>query len=339
MTGEDGSVVLIAEIGQAHEGSLGLAHSYIEALAKTGVDAAKFQVHIAEAESSAFEKFRINFSREDLTRFDYWKRMQFDVEEWAGLKRSCEDHGLEFLASPFSIAAFDLLEQIGVQRYKIGSGELTNSLLLDRISETRKEVILSSGLSSYAELEVATSILKKAGSPYSILQCTSSYPTSPEEWGLNALSEMRTRFQCPVGFSDHSGDIFACLAAAALGASAVEFHAVFDKRMFGPDTSSSIVIDDIKRLSEGIRQIEKALRSPVDKNRLERYGEIKSMFGKSLAVNKDLKMGHKMVVGDLESKKPAGMGIAAGDYQRVLGKTITRDVNRNSFLNETDLAN
>lgn len=150
---------IIAEIGQAHDGSLGTALAYIEALAKTGVDAIKFQVHIAEAESSIHEPFRIKFSKQDKTRLDYWKRMQFTKEQWRFLKNSCDGFGIEFLASPFSNAAVDLLEEIGVKRYKVGSGEVMNFLLLEKIAETKKPVILSSGMNSCAELDKAVAFL------------------------------------------------------------------------------------------------------------------------------------------------------------------------------------
>ncbi len=145
-------VFIIAEIAQAHDGSLGIAHSFIDALKDTGVDAVKFQVHIAEAESSIYEPFRVKFSYEDATRYDYWKRMEFEPYQWSGLKKHCEECGLEFMASVFSNAAVDLLEKLGVKRYKIGSGEVSNLLLLDKIAYTGKPVILSSGMSSYEEL-------------------------------------------------------------------------------------------------------------------------------------------------------------------------------------------
>ena len=129
---------LIGEIGQAHEGSLGMALSYIDALADAGVDAVKFQVHNAEAESSKFEPFRINFSKQDNTRFDYWKRMEFSPEQWKILKERCDEREVEFLASPFSNAAVDLLEELDVRRYKIGSGEVSNFLLLEKIAKTAR---------------------------------------------------------------------------------------------------------------------------------------------------------------------------------------------------------
>ena len=127
---------LIAEIGQAHEGSLGILYSYIDAIATTGVDAVKFQMHIAEAESSEFEPFRVSFSLEDKTRYDYWKRMGFTLEQWKAIKQYCNKVGLDFICSPFSNLAVDWLEEIGVKYYKIGSGEVNNFLILEKIKGT-----------------------------------------------------------------------------------------------------------------------------------------------------------------------------------------------------------
>src|SRR6187402_1590835 len=152
MLSKKSSPYIIAEIGQAHEGSLGILYSYIDALATTGVDAVKFQMHIAEAESSGQEPFRVQFSLEDETRFDYWKRMGFSLEQWKGIKRHCETLGLDFICSPFSNLAVDWLEEMGVTQYKIGSGEVNNFLILEKIARTKKSVILSSGMSSYIEL-------------------------------------------------------------------------------------------------------------------------------------------------------------------------------------------
>jgi N,N'-diacetyllegionaminate synthase len=330
---------IIAEIGQAHEGSLGIAHSYIDALANTGVDAIKFQTHIAEAESSIHEPFRVKFSYEDDTRFQYWKRMEFTSEQWVGLKRHCEDKGLEFMSSPFSNAAVELLEKIEVNRYKIGSGEVSNLLMLELIARTQKPVILSSGMSSYSELDKTVSFLKERNVPLSILQCTTAYPTRPAEWGLNIIGELKDRYQVPVGFSDHSGDIFACLAATSLEADLLEFHVVFDKQMFGPDALSSITIKDTFRLVQGVRQISESLQSPIDKSENSRFAELKSIFEKSLAINKDLKMGHQLKIDDLEAKKPKGHGIDAKLFNDMLGRRLIYDMKAGSFLNENDLTN
>lgn len=329
--------LIIAEIGQAHEGSLGIAHSYIDALAGTGVDAVKFQTHIADSESSQFEPFRVKFSYEDDTRLDYWRRMEFTPEQWTGLMSHCEEKDMEFISSPFSNAAVELLEKLGVGKYKIGSGEVSNFLMLEKIAKTGKHIILSSGMSSFSELDASVAFLKSKNAPMSILQCTTAYPTQPKEWGLNVIGELKARYGVPVGFSDHSGDIYACLAATALGAELLEFHVVFDKRMFGPDAKSSLTIDETKKLVDGVRQIKTSLTSPIDKSDNNKFSELKSIFEKSLAINKNLPKGHRICLEDLEAKKPKGQGIDAKDYPKVVGMPLLKDLSSGSFLNHADL--
>lgn len=330
-------VFLIAEVAQAHEGSLGIAHSYIDALAQTGIDAIKFQTHIALAESSPQEPFRVNFSYEDETREAYWKRMEFTPAQWKGLKEHCDKAGLEFISSPFSVAAVNMLEEIGVKQYKIGSGDVSNLLLVKKVAMTGKPVILSSGMSSLQELKVAAGLLKASGNSLSILQCTTAYPTKPEQWGLNVITELANQFRVPVGFSDHSGEIYACLAAAALGAAILEFHVVFDKRMFGPDSTSSLTIDQVFQLVKGVRSIEKALGSPILKGDADSFSELKRIFGKSLSTNKALSKGSRIAFDDLESKKPAGEGIPSSGYDSIVGKLVKRDLPAWSFLKPEDL--
>jgi N-acetylneuraminate synthase len=328
---------IIAEVGQAHEGSLGMALSYIDALAEVGVDTVKFQVHIAEAESSKFEPFRVKFSQQDATRFDYWKRMEFSTEQWKLLKARCDEKGVEFLASPFSNAAVDLLEAVGVERYKIGSGEVANFLLLEKIAKTGKPIILSSGMSSFGELDKTVIFLQERDVKFSILQCTTAYPTGPENYGLNVIGELKQRYNVSVGYSDHSARIETCIAAAALGAEVLEFHAVFDRKSFGPDAASSLEIEEIKNLTVSIKNIEIALKKPVDKNDNSKFSSLKDIFEKSLAVNKDLKKGQVLKFDDLEAKKPKNKGIDAALFREVLGKEINKDLYQWDFLKSIDL--
>lgn len=330
-------IFIVAEIGQAHDGSLGILHSYIDALSHTGVDALKFQTHIAEAESSISEPFRINFSYEDNTRYDYWKRMEFNIWQWSEIKNHCEKVGLEFISSPFSNMAVDLLEKIGIKKYKIGSGEINNYLMLEKIARTGKDIILSSGMSNFLELDDIVNFLKPFGNHISILQCTTKYPTIAEDIGLNVIVELKDRYSLKVGLSDHSGTIYPSLAAASLGAEILEFHAVFDKRMFGPDSTSSLTINEIKQLVEGVRFIEKSLQKKIDKTTNINFKDLKNIFEKSLSINKDLKAGHLITFDDLESKKPFGCGISAKEYKRVLGKKINKDMKKWDFLTEEDL--
>ncbi|MEM1327105.1 MAG: N-acetylneuraminate synthase family protein [Bacteroidota bacterium] len=329
---------IIAEVAQAHDGSLGILHSYIDALVATGVDAIKFQTHIAEAESSVQEPFRVNFSYEDKTRYDYWDRMSFTKEQWQGIKAHCDEKGVEFMSSPFSLAAVDLLEELNVKRYKIGSGEVTNFLMLEKIARTGKPIILSSGMSSYEELDRAVDFIRTFGNDLSILQCTTSYPTPPERIGFNVIAELKTRYpDATIGLSEHTAKMYTALAAVTLGAQIIEFHAVFDRRLFGPDAHSSLTIDEITQVVEGIRFLETAFHHPIDKNDLTPYRDLKGIFEKTLAVNKNLPAGHLLTFEDLESKKPARQGISATDYRRVIGKRLVRAKERYDFLREEDI--
>jgi N,N'-diacetyllegionaminate synthase len=328
---------IIAEIGQAHEGSLGILYSYIDALSQTGVDAIKFQMHIAEAESSTHEPFRVKFSMEDETRYDYWKRMGFSLEQWKGIKQYCDAVGLDFICSPFSNLAVDWLEEIGVTQYKIGSGEVNNLLILEKIAQTGKPVILSSGMSSYAELDQTVAFLKERKVFFSIMQCTTAYPTQPEQYGLNVIQELKKRYKVAVGFSDHSARLETCIAATALGASILEFHVVFDRQLFGPDSKASLTISETKDLVVAVRNIATALCNPIDKSSNADFTSLKQIFEKSLAVNKDLPENHILTFDDLEAKKPKGFGLEASRFQEIIGKTLSKDLKQWDFLNEGDL--
>jgi N-acetylneuraminate synthase len=337
MTSKKTSPYIIAEIGQAHEGSLGILYSYVNALAATGVDAVKFQMHLAEAESSEHEPFRVAFSLEDTTRLDYWKRMGFSLEQWKGIKHHCEALGLDFICSPFSNLAVDWLEEMGVEQYKVGSGEVNNFLILEKIARTGKPVILSSGMSSFEELDKTVAFLKERNVDFSLLQCTTAYPTQPENYGLNVIQELRNRYNVPIGFSDHSAKMETCIAAAALGATILEFHVVFDRQLFGPDSKSSLTISETRDLVLAVRNIATALSHPIDKKNTEAFSSLKQIFEKSLAVNKDLGKNHLLTFDDLEAKKPKGYGLDASRFQEVIGKVLSRDLKQWDFLNEEDL--
>lgn len=331
------SVRTIAEIGQAHDGSLGLAHSYLDALKNTGVTDIKFQIHIADAESSEKEKFRKKFSYEDKTRFDYWKRIEFTKEQWQGLFNHCKKNKFNFVASPFSIEAVNLLKKIGCKTFKIASGEVNNYLMIDNIVKQKKEIILSSGLSNFKELDKTVNRIKKNKINLSILQCTSEYPSSFKTIGLNVISDMKKRYNVPIGLSDHSGEANTLLAATAVGAELIEFHVTFSKKSFGPDSTSSIEISKVNELIEGIKYVHNCVKYKVNKKNFKINKNVKNIFSKSLAVNKDLLKNHKIKVKDLESKKPGTFGIEAKEYEKVIGKRLKKNLKKNSFLKYKNL--
>lgn len=331
------STYIIAEIGQAHDGSLGSAFSYIDAVSKTGVDAVKFQTHIADAESTIHESFRVNVFPQDNTRYDYWKRMEFTNEQWHELAKFARDRGLEFLSTPFSIEAVNLLEDINVPAWKIGSGDITNIDLINAIAATRKPVLISSGMSSYKDLEVPVNILNKEKIPYCIFQCTTAYPCSPEDIGYNLISEIKDRFKCHVGLSDHSGTIFPSIASVALGAKIIEVHTVFSKLCFGPDTSSSLEVDELKKMVDGIRFVEKGINKVLNKDIVAKSKkETKNLFARSAFYCRNLKKGHVIEQSDIMMKKPGG-GLLEKDTLFFTGKKLSKDVIKDDFVDFGDV--
>ena len=336
LIGKNYPAFVIAEIAQAHDGSLGTAHAYIDAVAKTGVNAIKFQTHIASAESTSDEKFRVNCFRQDATRFDYWQRMQFTKAQWRDLASHASEKGLVFLSSPFSMEAVDLLEELHMTAWKVGSGEANNLPMIKKMASTGKPILLSTGMSSWAEVDEAISTVRSMGADLALFQCTTSYPCPPEKIGLNVLCEFQNRYDCPIGLSDHSGTIFPSLAAVALGAKLVEIHTVFSKECFGPDVDSSVTIRELGQLVQGIRFIESAINSPVDKDiQSNELADLSRLFSKSLYAQRDLPKGHVLSIEDIALKKP-GTGIPAKRLNDILGKKLTKSYQANEQLREAD---
>lgn len=329
--------LIVGEIAQAHDGSLGMAHAYIDAIASAGANAVKFQTHIAEAESTPGEPWRVKFSPQDVTRFDYWKRMEFTEEQWIGLKQHADERNLLFLSSPFSIEAVDLLHRVGVFAWKIASGEVTNTPMFERIAKTGLPILVSTGMSSLAEIDETVERIKSKGLPLVVLQCTSMYPTPPEKVGINMMPFFQERYDCPVGLSDHSGTIYPALAAAALGASVIEVHVTFSREMFGPDVPASVTTGELKQLVEGVRFIEKMKANPVDKDEMaDTLTDMRRLFTKSIVARLDLPEDAILCQEYLTTKKP-GTGIPAARLPELIGMKLKRAVKANEVLHENDI--
>jgi len=329
--------LVIGEVAQAHDGSLGLAHAFVDAIADAGAEAVKFQTHIAAAESSPGEPWRIKFSLQDATRYDYWKRMEFTEEQWQGLKQHADERSLIFLSSPFSIEAVQLLQRLGIPAWKVASGEVGNIQLLRALVETRLPILLSSGMSPLAEIDAAVELIKSGDVPLAVLQCTSEYPSTPEHIGLNLLEFYRHRYGCPVGLSDHSGTIYPGLAAATLGAAALEVHVTLSREMFGPDVPVSLALPELRQLVEGIRFIERMMAHDVDKDAMAlEMVPLREMFTKSVFTRVELPAGTILREEHLTSKKP-GTGIPAARLPELIGAALKRNVTSNEMLREDDL--
>ncbi len=334
--GPEHPCVIIGEVGLAHEGSLGAAHAFLDGIANAGADGVKFQTHIAEAESPPQEPFRLRGSHQDATRYDYWKRTAFTESQWRELAAHARERGLLFLSSPFSVEAVNLLSRVGVHAWKIASGQVTDVPMFEQILETGLPILLSSGMSTLAEIDQAVQSIAAHRRPFLIFQTTSCYPCAPEKIGLNMLSEFRQRYHCSVGFSDHSGTVYAGLAAAMLGIQMLEVHVTLSREMFGADVSSSITLTDLRQVVEGVRFIERLRAHPVDKDALARELEpMRLLFCKSLVARKALSAGTVVEAAHLTTKKP-GTGIAANRMHEMIGRRLRRDVAADEMLREED---
>ncbi|MGH7718050.1 MAG: N-acetylneuraminate synthase family protein [Gemmatimonadaceae bacterium] len=330
--------LIVGEVAQAHDGSLGLAHAFVDAIAEAGADAVKFQTHIAAAESTPSELWRTPFSRQDASRYDYWKRMEFTLAQWEGLRKHAEDRGLYFLSSPFSIEAMDMLSRVGVAVWKVASGEIGNHGMLSHMVDTGLPILLSSGMSDLGELDRAVALVQRAGRPFAVLQCTSAYPCPPEKVGLNLIPVLRDRYGGGVGLSDHSGTIFAGLAAATLGIDVLEVHVTLSRDMFGPDVPSSVTTVELRQLVQGVRFIEAMNAHPVDKDgAAAELVPLRQLFTKSVVAAADLPAGTVLQEHHLAVKKP-GTGIPAARIGDVVSRTLRRPVATDTLLSEDDLA-
>jgi sialic acid synthase SpsE len=328
-------VLVIAEVGSVHDGSLGNAFCLIDAAADCGVDAVKFQTHIPEAETLPDAPMPSYFRGEP--RFEYFKRTAFTLEQWRQLKQRCFDRGVLFFSSPFSEQAVDLLENVGLTHYKIPSGEITNLPMLDKIARLKKPVLLSSGMSSWTELDMAVQTVRKHHEDLTVLQCTSEYPCSYERVGMNLLRQMRQRYGLPVGLSDHTLTPYASFAAVTLGASVIEKHFTFSRKMYGSDARHSLEPAEMADLVQGIRAVEKMMASPVDKDAIvgSLHG-MKEIFEKSVVALVDIQEG-TVITDDLVGIKKPGTGIPASRLHEIIGLCVRRNIRRDTVLVEEDI--
>jgi N,N'-diacetyllegionaminate synthase len=334
--GGPAATLVIGEVAQAHDGSLGTAHAFIDAIADAGAHAVKFQTHIAHAESTPSEPFRVQFSQQDSSRYAYWQRMEFSEEQWRQLAEHARARELLFLSSPFSLEAVELLERVGVPAWKVGSGEVANTPMLRSIAATGKPVLLSSGMSTLDELDRAVDVLRDQA-PFAVLQCTSEYPSPPEHIGLNVLPELAERYDVPVGLSDHSGTIYPSLGAVVVGASILEVHVTLSREMFGPDVAASVTTDELRDLVRGVAFLERALAHPVDKDAAANdLAPVRKLFTKSVVAARDLSEGTVLVADDLALKKP-GTGLPPEHLPALIGRRLRRALAADALLDEGDV--
>ena len=324
--------LVIAEIGNNHDGSIRQAEALIQAAADAGADAVKFQTHIAEAEMLPSTPTPPHF---DEPRYAFTQRMELSRDDHVRVRAYAEERGLIWFSSPFSVEAVALLEEVGNPLYKVASGEVTNPPLLEAIAATGKPVVLSSGMSGLEDVEQALALLRAGGSDVLVMQCTSTYPCPPEQVNLRAMTAMAERFGTLVGLSDHTPDVWSSVAAVALGASAVEKHFTLSRYLYGPDHKASLEPEDLARLVAGVREAHAALGTDA-KVRDPGLDPARATFEKSVVTRVEIPEGTTIGADMLTTKRP-GNGIPATRLADVVGRVAVRRIEPNALVEDADL--
>ena len=330
--------LLIAEIGQAHEGSEGLAHSFIDALVEIKCPAIKFQIHLADYESSFQDKFRVNFSYEDKTRLDYWKRIEFNEKQWARIFDHCKSKNIIVGASVFSIEALEIALKNKVDFIKVGSGDLLYDDLINKISICNLPVIVSSGLSSWIELSNICHKFKNHinSELFALLQCTTEYPVQPEKIGFNNVDLIEKKLHTLAGLSDHSGNYLTSLYALANKCSLIEFHVNFSKKMFGPDSCASITLEDVLQIINAKNYFQK-LNINTDKETTEKsLASTKLKFSRSIGLKKSLRKGEVIKKENIIWRKPGGF-LNKENLENIIGKRANKDLDALNLISLDDI--
>lgn len=326
--------LIVAEAGVNHNGDPALARRLVQAAAEAGVDAVKFQTFRAERLTSpAAPKagYQIETTDPHETQFEMLRRLELSVEAHRELRTECEKHGVMFLSTPFDEASADLLHSLDASAFKLGSGEITNRLLLERVGCMGRPVILSTGMSYLGEVEGALRILAESGCrEVVLLHCVSNYPTDPANVNLRAMETMARAFGVPVGFSDHTPGLETALAAVALGACVIEKHFTIDRNLPGPDHRSSLEPVELRRLVTGIRLVEAALGDGV-KRPAPAEADNRRVIRRSLAAAADLPSGAVLTRDVLRALRPA-TGISPLLLDAVVGRRLKRPLRADDII-------
>ncbi|GAB7256608.1 N-acetylneuraminate synthase [Polaribacter sp. OB-PA-B3] len=334
--GKDFPPFVIAEIGINHEGSLKVAKEMVDAAHRAGAECVKHQTHIVEDEMSGAAK-KVIPGNADVSIYEIMKRCALNEEDEIELKEYVESKGMIFISTPFSRAAAERLERMGVSAYKIGSGECNNYPLLEHIASFGKPVILSTGMNTIKSVAKAIAIFKKANVPLALLHTTNLYPTPPHLVRFGAMQELSSNFPDNVfGLSDHTLTNHACLGAVALGASILERHFTDHMQRTGPDIICSMDENKCKELIEGsnlIWQMRGGTKEPVKEEQVT----IDFAFATVVAI-KEIKKGETFTKNNLWVKRPGTGEILAEDYNFILGKKATRDIDNDTHLGLNDIS-
>jgi len=333
LIGEEEPCFIVAEAGVNHNGSVELAKKLIDAAKDAGADAVKFQTFKAEsvvvkdAQKAEYQKETTG----EGSQYEMIKKLELTEEDFRELADYAEKKDIMFLSSPFDKESVDLLNELDVPAFKVGSGEITNFSLLKHIAKKGKPIILSTGMSTLGEIEEALDVIRSEGvEDIILLHCVSNYPARIEDVNLRAMGTLKQAFKLPVGFSDHTLGITAPIAAVALGACVIEKHFTLDRNLPGPDHKASLEPDELKEIVKDIREVEKALGNGIKKPTKEEE-EVKKVARKSIVAKVDISKGAIITEEMLDVKRP-GTGIEPKYLKFIIGRKTKEDIKKDDVI-------
>ena len=329
-------VLIIAEAGVNHNGSIKIAKKLIDVAAKAKADMVKFQTFKAEnlvtknAKKADYQKQK---TKKNESQFEMLKRLELNIQDHRKLISYCRRKKISFLSSPFDLESINLLNRLGMKIFKIPSGEITNFLYLSHIGKLKKKIILSTGMANIREIEDALKVLINCGTKkknITILHANTAYPTPMKDVNLKAMHTIRKKFNTSFGYSDHTLGIEVSIAAVAMGATCVEKHFTLDRNMKGPDHKASLEPNELKSMIEAIRNIELAGGNGL---KVPSKSEIQNMkvVRKSLFALKDIKKGEFFSEKNLTAKRP-GYGLSPFKLKKLLGKKSLKSYKKNQII-------
>lgn len=327
---------IIAEAGVNHNGSLEIAKKLVDAAKEAGADAVKFQTFKAENLVSKFAdkaEYQKRSTKANESQLDMVKKLELSYEAFEEIYKYCKEKAISFLSSPFDLESIDFLANLGLDIFKIPSGEITNLPYLEKIGKLKKKIIISTGMANLGEIEAALNILIQSGTKKEdiiVLHCNTEYPTPYEDVNLRAMLTIKEAFKIRIGYSDHTPGLEIPIAAVAMGAEVIEKHFTLDRNMEGPDHKASLEPIELANMVSAIRNVEKAMGDGIKK---PSSSEIKNIViaRKSIVAAKKIKFGEAFTEENLSVKRP-GTGISPMQWHSILGKQANRDYEEDEVI-------
>ena len=322
-------VLIIAEAGVNHNGSIELAKNLVDVAAQAGADYVKFQTFTASnqvirfAEKARYQKINTKSSE---SQFEMLRRLELSLENHQILIGYCISKNIGFLSTAFDLDSVDLLVGLGQRLFKIPSGEITNLPYLEKISQVAENIIISTGMANMNEIGDAVAVFTSCGidkSNISLLHCTTEYPAPMNEVNLKAMLSIQSKFGMKVGYSDHTEGIEIPIAAVSLGAKIIEKHFTLDRAMSGPDHACSLIPDELKSMVKSIRNVEIALGDGEKKATMSELRNI-NVVRKSIVASKKIIAGEVFTIENITTKRP-GIGISPMEWHSVIGSVASKN--------------